>query len=43
MVTEQWEYEPPILVEVGDFSVLTRFGCCGRWLDGPFYSGWFDF
>ncbi|MBU3866316.1 lasso RiPP family leader peptide-containing protein [Streptomyces sp. 4503] len=43
MVTEQLGYEPPMLVEVGEFADLTRFGCCGRWIDNPFGYGWFDF
>ncbi|MGP3938786.1 MULTISPECIES: lasso RiPP family leader peptide-containing protein [Streptomyces] len=43
MVTEQWEYETPILVEVGPFADLTRDQNIGRWLDNPFFGWWFDF
>ncbi|BBJ39370.1 hypothetical protein SSPO_020880 [Streptomyces antimycoticus] len=41
MVTEQWEYEPPILFEVGPFADLTRFVNDGQWLDNTMTFGWF--
>ncbi|MER8073076.1 lasso RiPP family leader peptide-containing protein [Streptomyces sp. NPDC094034] len=43
MKDEELEYESPMLIEIGEFSELTRVTCCGRWLDNPFWvSAWFD-
>ncbi|MEU8425048.1 lasso RiPP family leader peptide-containing protein [Micromonospora sp. NPDC048835] len=42
MSTEKLEYEPPAIAEVGDFAELTRITCCGKWLDNPFVTAWFD-
>ncbi|MEV4121581.1 lasso RiPP family leader peptide-containing protein [Micromonospora sp. NPDC049645] len=33
-------YEPPALVEVGDFTDLTRITNAGEWSD--LWGGWFD-
>ena len=32
------QYEAPSMIEVGDFTDLTRATCCGYWVD--FFGGW---
>lgn len=39
---DETTYEPPALAEVGEFAEVTRVTCCGRWLDNPWTSAWFD-
>lgn len=36
---EQVRYEPPMLVEVGDFNELTRIRTYGSWIDSP-WGAW---
>jgi hypothetical protein len=42
MDEETTVYEPPALVEVGDFTDLTRITNNGGYIDSP-WGGWFDF
>ncbi|MBD3009043.1 lasso RiPP family leader peptide-containing protein [Streptomyces sp. 5-10] len=42
MATEQWEYERPVLVEVGPFAHPTRDQSIGRWVHNFFFGCWFD-
>ncbi|MFI6585582.1 lasso RiPP family leader peptide-containing protein [Embleya sp. NPDC050493] len=34
MTEVELDYEPPMIVEAGDFAEDTRITCCGRWFDG---------
>lgn len=33
-------YEAPAIIEVGDFTDLTRLTSSGRWVDSPGWAWW---
>lgn len=34
-------YETPQMIQIGDFSEMTRLTRTGRWVDSPGWAWWF--
>ena len=42
MKDETMVYEPPALVEVGDFAELTQMADIGATIDNPWFQDWWE-